>query len=85
MSNFVVEKYGWTAVPRKVQTLLEQSLAFSGPAKPISVSSIKIPDSPLANAIHKYAKEELAVETYNHSMRTFYYGILLSSPNTSYK
>jgi len=73
MSNPAVKKYGWTAVPRKVETLLQQSEA-SGPAKPISVSSIKLPDSPLVKAVHDYAKRELAIETFNHSMRVYYYG-----------
>ncbi|KAH6718981.1 hypothetical protein DL95DRAFT_434241 [Leptodontidium sp. 2 PMI_412] len=74
MSNPAVEEFGWTAVPRKLSTLLEQSKASSGPAKPISVSSISLPDSPLAKAVHEYAKKELSIETYNHSMRVFYYG-----------
>ncbi|KAG4441186.1 hypothetical protein IFR05_003304 [Cadophora sp. M221] len=74
MSNPAIEKFGWTAVPRKLSTLLEQSQASSGPAKPISVSSISLPDSPLAKAVHEYAKKDLATETYNHSMRVFYYG-----------
>jgi cyanamide hydratase len=75
MSNPEIEKYGWTAVPRKFDTLLAQSQAASaGPAKPISVASIQLPDSPLVKAVHEYAKKELAIETFNHSMRVFYYG-----------
>jgi hypothetical protein len=77
MSNPAIEKYGWTAVPRKVETLLQQSEA-SGPAHPISVSSIKLPDSPLVKVVHEHAKKELAIETFNHSMRVYYYGNLLS-------
>ncbi|KAL2067105.1 hypothetical protein VTL71DRAFT_1529 [Oculimacula yallundae] len=73
MSNPAIEEFGWTAVPRKLSILLEQSLASSA-AKPISVASISLPDSPLAKEVHKYAKNELATETYNHSMRVFYYG-----------
>jgi len=70
-----IEKYGWTAVPRKVETLLQEShVSSAGLAKPIAVSSIKIPDSPLAIAVHKYAKKELPTETFHHSMRVFYYG-----------
>jgi hypothetical protein len=79
MSDSTVEKYGWTAVPRKVELLLQQSEA-SGHAKPISVSSIRLPDSDLVKAVHEYAKKELAIETFNHSMRVYYYGI---SPNPS--
>jgi len=73
MSNPAIENYGWTAVPRQVSTLLSQSAA-SGPAKPIALSSIPLPDSTLATEVQEYAKRELPVETYNHSMRVFYYG-----------
>jgi len=74
MANPAVEKYGWTAVPRDVGTLLQQSQASSGPAKYIAASSIKLPDSPLVKAVHEYVKKELPLETFNHSMRVYYYG-----------
>ncbi|KAH7403565.1 hypothetical protein BKA64DRAFT_694337 [Cadophora sp. MPI-SDFR-AT-0126] len=74
MSNLAIEDFGWTAVPRKLSTLLEQSQASSRAAQPISTSSISLPDSPLAKAVLDFAKRELSTETYNHSMRVFYYG-----------
>ena len=82
-TNPAVERYGWTAVPRKVELLLQQSQA-SGLAVPISVSSIKLPDSALVKAVHEYAKKELPIETFNHSMRVYYYGNLTdpSSPQS---
>jgi cyanamide hydratase len=73
MSNSAIDKYGWQAVPVDLKTLLSQS-QFTGPAKPISVSSIQLPDSALAQAVHEYAQTELPIETFNHSMRVFYYG-----------
>lgn len=73
MCNSAVEKYGWTAVPRKISSLLEQSQA-SGDAPPVAVSSIPLPSSDLSKAVYDYAKRELPVETFNHSMRVFYYG-----------
>ena len=76
MSNPGIEKYGWTAVPRKVSDLLQQSQA-SSPAPPVAVSSIPLPSSPLSTAVHDYAQLELPVETFNHSMRVFYYGITI--------
>lgn len=71
--NPAIEKYGWTAVPRDLSTLLSQSQA-SGTAKPISVSSIILPSTPLAKAVFEYAKKELPIEAFNHSMRVYYYG-----------
>jgi cyanamide hydratase len=76
MSNPAIEKYGWQAVPINLKTLLSQSQASSNPAKPVSVSSVSLPDSPLAKAVHEYAQKELPIETFNHSMRVFYYGML---------
>jgi len=74
MSN-PVEAYGWTAVPRKISTLLANSAASSSsPAEPLSISALPLPDSPLAKAVHQYAQSELQVETFNHSMRVYYYG-----------
>jgi cyanamide hydratase len=76
MVNSGIEKFGWTAVPVDLKTLLSQSQASSSPAKPITVSSVRLPDSALAKAVHEYAQKELPVETFNHSMRVFYYGTL---------
>lgn len=73
MSNPAIEKYGWTAVPHKVSSLLEQSES-KGPAPTIDISSVPLPSSPLSKAVHEYAQRELPVETFNHSMRVFYYG-----------
>ena len=30
----------------------------------------------LGCAVHEYAQKELAIETFNHSMRVFHYGML---------
>jgi len=74
MINPAIEKYGWNPVPVHLKTLLSQSRASSGPAKLVSVSSTSLPDSALAKAVHEYAQKELPIETFNHSMRVFYYG-----------
>ncbi|RFU30003.1 hypothetical protein B7463_g6338, partial [Scytalidium lignicola] len=74
MSNPAIERYGWTAVPRKVDTLLSQSQTAPKPSKPISASTIELPSSKIAKAVHQYAKDKLPVETFNHSMRVYYYG-----------
>lgn len=71
--NPAIEKYGWTAVPRKVSLLLSQSQA-SGEAPFIPVGELKFPDTELARQVHEYAKRELRTETYNHSMRVYAYG-----------
>jgi cyanamide hydratase len=84
-----VKAYGWTAMPRKVETLLSTRTDIKPPA-PVSVNDVTLPGSPLVKAVHEYAKKELAPETFNHSMRVYYYGmhltsnIISSSPPTPY-
>jgi len=77
--NPAIEAYGWEAVPRKVETLLSESTASSGPTKPTPVSSIKLPDSELSVKVREYAQRELPIETFHHSMRVYYYGIYIPS------
>jgi cyanamide hydratase len=75
-----VTAYGWTALPRKVETLLATRKDVKPPA-PVHVKDIAIPDSPRAQAVHEYAKQELPLETFNHSMRVYYYGIAIAKHN----
>ena len=44
------------------------------PSNPMNVDGIPLPDSPLVQHVMKYAKENLPSETFNHSMRVYYYG-----------
>lgn len=76
MASTDVTKYGWTAVPRNVEKLLKGRKNIKDP-DPVLVKDIKLPDSQLAKTIQQYAKEKLPEETFNHSMRVYYYGKLL--------
>ncbi len=42
----------------------------------MSVSEIGVPDAKLVEEVLAYAKRELNVEIFNHSMRVYYYGAL---------
>ncbi|KAK4540564.1 hypothetical protein LTR36_009094 [Oleoguttula mirabilis] len=68
-----IQEHGWTAVPRSLEKLVA-SRKDKKPSAPVSVEDIAIPDSPLVQDIVKYAKENLSSETFNHSMRVYYYG-----------
>lgn len=70
-----IKLYGWEAKPRDPAVFLEGKKNFKDPV-PQTVESIKLPDSPIAKAVLEYARKELNAETFNHSMRVFYYGIL---------
>lgn len=68
-----LETYGWTAQPRSVSTFLGDKEDLQAPV-PQTVDSISLPSTPLAKAVLDYAKQELKEETFNHSMRVYYYG-----------
>ncbi len=65
--------HGWTAVPRDTSTLLNGKKNVKDP-EPVTVDSIPLPKTPLAKKVLEYAQKELREETFNHSMRVFYYG-----------
>lgn len=73
MSTNEVAQNGWTSVP------LDPSKLFGGePFKnapgPILAADIKFPDDdPIVAKVRSYAKEKLPIETFNHSMRVFYF------------
>lgn len=69
------EQHGWTAVPRSLEKLIG-SRKDARPT-PLSVEDIPLPDSALVQEVTKYAKEHLPSETFNHSMRVYYYGMPL--------
>lgn len=79
-----IEEHGWTAVPRSLEKLV-QSRKDPKPSKPMKVADIPLPDTHLVQSVMKYAKEHLPAETFNHSMRVYYYGMIPSQFSTSIK
>lgn len=71
-----VELYGWEALPRDVSEVLQGRKSNRNP-EPQTVAGIKLPETPLAQSVLKYAKQELNSGTYNHSMRVYYYGVVV--------
>lgn len=69
-----VATHGWTALPRDTSLLLNGRKNVRGP-EPVTVNSVPLPDTPLAKKVLEYAQKELREETFNHSMRVFYYGM----------
>ncbi|KAI9691779.1 MAG: hypothetical protein M1822_007851 [Bathelium mastoideum] len=68
-----IKDYGWEAVPRSFERLLASRPEIKK-AEPVKVEDIKVPDTQLAKSVVDYARRELREETFNHSMRVFYYG-----------
>ena len=74
----LIQDHGWTAIPRDPASLLNGKKSLKGP-KPHYVQSITVPQTPLANSVYEYAKRQLIEQTFNHSMRVYFYGIFLWS------
>ena len=72
MSN-ATQEHGWTAVPRSLDKLVA-SRRDPKASTPVRVDDIPLPDSPLAKEVLTYAKQNLPLQTFNHSMRVYYYG-----------
>jgi cyanamide hydratase len=70
-----VASNGWTAVPVDASKIFHDG-TFRKP-DPILVNGIEFPSDPLVLEVQAYAKDHLPWETYNHSMRVFYFGQLL--------
>ena len=70
-----VKTHGWSAVPRDPSVLLDGKKNIKDPESH-NVQGISVPDTPLANAVHDYARRELNEQTFNHSMRVYYYGAI---------
>ena len=70
-----LEIHGWTAQPRSFSTFLGDTNALPAP-EPQRVADMALPSSALANAVLEYARRELREETFNHSMRVYYYGTI---------
>ncbi|PLB44807.1 cyanamide hydratase [Aspergillus steynii IBT 23096] len=69
-----VAEFGFTAITRNVQKLLPAPSSPCYPLSPITPSSDMIPGSPLSQRVQTYARENLAPEIFNHSMRVYHYG-----------
>lgn len=66
-------KHGFTAVPRSLDKLIADR-PIKVTSKPVRVEDIDLSESPLAKTIQEYARENLPEQTYNHSMRVYYFG-----------
>ena len=69
----VRKDYGWTAQDRDPALVLNGRQKFKA-SEPLLVQDIALPDTALAEAVREYAKRELPEQTFNHSMRVYYYG-----------
>ncbi|KAI7553117.1 cyanamide hydratase [Hortaea werneckii] len=68
-----IEKHGWTAVPRSLEKLLAERQEKREP-RPVKVEDLPLPDGSLVGKVMDYARTHLPAQTFNHSLRVFFYG-----------
>jgi cyanamide hydratase len=73
MSSDDVAINGWTAVPVDAGKIFEKGPYINEPDY-IDVKSIQFPtDDPIVKETQQHAKDKLLKQTYNHSMRVYYW------------
>jgi cyanamide hydratase len=73
ISNDTIALHGWTAVPRDANAILKGKPYIHKP-EALLVKDMEFPsEDPLVARIQQYAKEKLPPQTYNHSMRVYYF------------
>jgi len=70
-----VAVHGWTSVPRDPKVLLSGK-EYLHESKSLLVEDITFPSDKLVLEVQKYAQQRLTPQTYNHSMRVYYFGKL---------
>jgi len=74
-----VALHGWTAVPRDAKAILAGKPYINKPAS-LLVKDIPFPTDPLVAKVREYAQNKLSPQTFNHSMRVYYFCPSLPSP-----
>lgn len=75
-----IDAYGWHAVPRDPAALLKTAASST----PVTINSLEelTKDCDFAEVVaqtEEWVTERLPIETLNHSMRVFYFGLSSSS------
>ncbi|KAJ5658472.1 cyanamide hydratase [Penicillium longicatenatum] len=78
MCQHEVATNGWTSTPANAGAIFADQPFINKPDE-LSLNDIKFPfDDPVVSKTLKYAKEVLHPETFNHSMRVFFYGMAIT-------
>jgi cyanamide hydratase len=69
------ERYGWIAVPRDRSNVPSAEEVHKIDREWFSDPLESWPITDVTNKAREYAQQELPIETFNHSMRVFCYGV----------
>ncbi|KAG2021917.1 hypothetical protein GB937_004470 [Aspergillus fischeri] len=73
-----VEVNGWTSMPANAGAIFGDEPFINVP-EALSIDEIKFPtDDPIVEKTLRYAKTALPIEIVNHSMRVYYYGMVIT-------
>src|SRR5271170_4923462 len=66
-------EYGFNPLPRSPSKILK---GHNKDSPYIPITDIAVPDTKVVRAVDEFVKKELNTETYNHSVRVYYYGVI---------
>ncbi|MCJ1471376.1 hypothetical protein MMC13_000015 [Lambiella insularis] len=67
-------EHGFTAVSRDVDNRILKGADNICNPSPVLTKDIPFPSDPIVQGVRKYAQSHFSEQTFNHSMRVFYYG-----------
>jgi cyanamide hydratase len=83
MASNEVSENGWTAVPVDAGAIFKGRPYINEP-EAVTVNDVHFPsDDPIVAQVQEFAKKHLPRQTYNHSMRVFYFCTLY--PNSRFR
>ncbi|EKG18575.1 hypothetical protein MPH_04173 [Macrophomina phaseolina MS6] len=68
--------YGWRAVPRNPAVVLQGKSKLTDPI-PLTLEDMPFPDTDLVRQSLARVQKQLPIETLNHSLRVYYYGLAI--------
>lgn len=72
MSTNEIAENGWTAVPVDAGKIFKNGPYINEPEY-FDIKTIQFPTDPIVEKTQQHAKDNLQKQTYNHSMRVFYW------------
>ncbi|RBR11209.1 uncharacterized protein FIESC28_09093 [Fusarium coffeatum] len=76
MSNNEIAENGWTAVPVDAGKMFKDGPYINEPEY-FDINTVQFPTDPIVEKTQKHARDNLQKQTYNHSMRVFYWSTII--------
>lgn len=83
MSSDEVAQNGWTAVPVDAGKIFHSGPYINEP-KYFDIKTVQFPSEAIVKKTQEHAKDNLLKQTYNHSMRVYYWCKFLQNSSNHY-